>query len=138
MPQVVSEGDSEWHQSATSAGCASTATKRLQDSFHLINDGNTVWSEGDVIVSTGAAFVNRGTLRLLESSSAASSNTGDIDNSARNFEPPRIRAPRKGDRVCTAFDESNWGVESAGGAGSDGGGAADWAWEEHSYDGHEI
>lgn len=131
--QVVSAGDSEWHQSTTEApssvSTASTATKRLLDSFHLINDGDTVWSKGDVVVSTGAAFVNRGTLRLLETAAGATSDTetDDSSSSESSYNAPRIRGPRKGEHFCTDSDDSFWGAESAGGAGSVGGGAADWA-----------
>lgn len=82
-----------------------------------------MWSSGDVIVSLGASFVNHGTLRLQEPE------TG-LDEFA-----PRIRAPREGEEGL-GDNGKEAGVDSAvftGGAGSAGGGAANWAWEDFSY-----
>lgn len=87
------------------------------------------------MVSTGATFVNRGTLRLLETTTPTASEMEKDDSSDSSYSAPRIRGLRKGERVCTDRDVSYRGAESAGGAGSVGGGAADWAWEELSYDG---
>lgn len=86
--------------------------------------GDAVWSEGDVIVSHGATFINRGTLRLHD------------ENELIIDLVPRIRSPRdgehvfgKGSRVATDI------TASVAGAGFPLGGATDWAWEELSYDG---
>lgn len=91
-----------------------------------------MWSGGDVIVSLGGAFVNQGTLLLLEQAEA-----GDgLDL------PPRIRGPRKGEEVGLNGEFSSAAVEAlvdvgsvvaVGGAGSTGG--DQWAWEELTYDG---
>lgn len=59
--------------------------KTLLNSLQLVNMGDAVWSGGDVIVSRGAAFINRGTLRL---------------HGENELDPvPRIRAPRVGENV---------------------------------------
>lgn len=91
-----------------------------------------VWSTGDVVVSTGAAFVNQGTLRLLEETE------DDL--------PSRIRASQEGEQPGWRDAFSSGTLEAMlgggggsvdtvaiGGAGSAGGGAANWAWEELSY-----
>lgn len=84
--------------------------------------GDVVWSKGDVIVSHGATFINRGTLRLQDE------NEPDL--------VPRIRAPRDGENVLGKGSRVATDVTaSVAGAGFPQGGAADWAWEELSYDG---
>lgn len=89
-----------------------------------------MWSGGDIIVSEGAAFVNHGTLLQEEPTGTSGANEAFA---------PRIRAPRVGERVWWRGDKDNEMVVvdvavAAGGAGSPGGGAASWAWEELSYD----
>lgn len=128
--QVICAGDSEWSSYTYSQA---TSTKKLLNSLHLVSRGAIVWSTGDVIVSLGAAFVNQGTLLLLEQT-----DVGD-DDLAR---APRIRGPRKGEEAGLSGHFSSAAVEAlvggasvvaVGGAGSTGGGQ--WAWEELSYDG---
>lgn len=97
--------------------------------------GDVVWSTGDVLVSTGAAFVNQGTLLLLEETE-----DGDGDGL-----PSRIRASQEGEQPGWRHGVSSGTLEAmldgggsadavaTGGAGSAGGGAANWAWEELSY-----
>ena len=113
--QVLCVGESEW-----SGG---PDPKKLLSSLHLVNTGDVVWSSGDVIVSLGASFINHGTLRLQEP---------EIEGD--EF-APRIRAPREGETGWDANGKEA-GANSAvftGGAGSAGGGAANWAWEDYSY-----
>lgn len=117
--QVLCLGESEW-----SGGLD---PKKLLSSLHLVNAGEAVWSSGDVIVSLGAGFLNHGTLRLQEFK------TGDDELASL----PRIRAPRKGEE---GWDDNGkeGGADSAvftGGAGSAGGGASNWAWEDLGYGG---
>lgn len=129
--QVVCAGDSEW---SGSSEAASTSTKKLLNSLHLVSRGAIVWSTGDVVVSLGAAFVNQGTLLLLEQTEVGDGVS--LDNA------PRIRGPRKGEgtglgrnfssaAVAALVDGAS--VVAVGGAGSTGGGH--WAWEELTYDG---
>lgn len=130
--QVICAGESAW---SSSSDLASTSTKKLLNSLHLVSRGAIVWSTGDVVVSFGAAFVNRGTLQLLEQ-------TDVRDGFSLDLVPPRIRGPRKGEEVGLSGTFSSATVEAfvdgasvvaVGGAGSAGGGQ--WAWEELSYDG---
>lgn len=104
-----------------------------------------MWSSGDVIVSAGAAFVNQGTLLLLEETDEA---IGDVatTSSTRNRDglAPRIRAAGEGEGAgwrgggsSTLVEAmlSDGRVSATGGAGAAGGGGGTWAWEEFSYDG---
>lgn len=75
-------------------------------------------------MSHGATFVNHGTVLLVEPEIGG-------DEFA-----PRIRARRHGEDVWrgNTLLAADYAV-AMGGAGSPGGGAAGWAWEELSYDG---
>lgn len=129
--QVICAGESEWSSSSSSSSeAASTSTKKLLNSLHLVSRGAVVWSTGDVVVSLGAAFVNQGTLLLLEQTDA-----GDGLS-------PRIRGPRKGEEAWSSRNFTSAAVKAlvggasvvaVGGSGSTEGGK--WAWEDLSYDG---
>ncbi|CBJ49166.1 hypothetical protein Esi_0207_0025 [Ectocarpus siliculosus] len=135
--RVVCAGGSEWTDGNGGGGSSAfqATTKHILNSLHLVSRGDVVWSTGDVIVSTGAAFVNQGTLLLLEE-------TEDDDGDDL---PSRIRASQKGERPGWRDGFSSGTLEAmldgggsadavaTGGAGSAGGGAANWAWEELSY-----
>lgn len=130
--QALCEGDSQW------GGDPDAPTKTLLNSFHLVNAGDVVWSSGDVIVSSAASFVNRGTL-LIEDSDTADEEPSSLCHTTGttcSTSERRIRSPREGERGWT---RDRLGVAdsavAAGGAGSAGGDAASWAWEELSYDG---
>eukprot|EP00752_Nemacystus_decipiens_P010621 g9459.t1 len=139
--RVICAGESEWSSSSEAASTStttsrSTSTKKLLNSLHLVSRGAIVWSTGDVVVSLGAAFVNQGTLLLLEQR--------DPEDGLRLDPTPRIRGPRKGEEVGwggtlpSAAMEALALVDGAsvvaiGGAGSEEGGQ--WAWEELNYDG---
>ncbi|CAM9983877.1 unnamed protein product, partial [Ectocarpus fasciculatus] len=135
--RVVCTGGSEWSDGSGGDGSSAfqATTKHLLNSLHLVSRGDVVWSTGDVLVSTGAAFVNQGTLLLVEETE-----DGDGDGL-----PSRIRASQEGEHPGWRHGFSSGTLEAmldgggsadavaTGGAGSVGGGAANWAWEELSY-----
>lgn len=120
--QVLCEAESVWSGLSHS--------KSLVNSLHLVNLGDVMWSGGDIVVSLGAAFVNHGTLLVEESSSALSAVIG------QDYFAPRILAPEKGDDIIWRKREGLVtidGTVATSGAGSAGGGAAIWAWDEGGH-----